>query len=83
MPLICCTNFAQNLGIRLKNVRLDAVERFHFERIKMIKREVFLDGLLEGLSSISFLFTQMTATDIDRIWRKSFPYQKKEPARLL
>ena len=49
----------------------------------MIKREAFLDGLLEGLSSISFLFTQMTATDIDRIWRKSFPYQKKEPARLL
>ena len=44
----------------------------------MVKREAFLDGLLEGLSSISFLFTQMTATDIDRIWRKSFPYQKKK-----
>lgn len=43
----------------------------------MIKREAFLDGLLEGLSSISFLFTRMPATDIDRIWRKSFPYQKK------
>ena len=43
----------------------------------MVKREAFLDGLLEGLSSISFLFTQMTATDIDHIWRKSFPYQKK------
>ena len=48
----------------------------------MIKREAFLDGLLEGLSSISFLFTQMTATDIDRIWRKSFPYQKKKKNRL-
>lgn len=42
-----------------------------------MQRNAFLDGVLEGISSISLLFTQITPADIDHVWRTSFPYQKK------